>query len=72
MMARCDKVPADVRAAAAEFLATLADKESTDPIPAITVPDAKKWRAMPDEELYRRADALRQTPEQLSRQKLWK
>jgi hypothetical protein len=60
MLSSCDKVPADVRAAAAGFLAALAQAKPTDPIPTITAPDAGKWKTMSDEELYRRLDALRE------------
>jgi hypothetical protein len=60
MISRSDKIPADVREASVEFLDALADAKQADPIPSITAPDAETWKTMPDEELYRRADALRQ------------
>ena len=61
MLGRCEeKVPADVRRAAREFLAALAQAKPNDPIPTITTPDAAKWKTMSDQELYRRLDALRE------------
>lgn len=60
MLSKYERVPADVRAAASDFLARFRQIEEGQPLPEVSIPCKERWAEMPHRDLSQRMSRLRE------------